>query len=686
MNEQDINMETEIKEIQELREKIRYHNHRYYVLDDIEISDAEYDSLFQRLLELERRHPHLVTPDSPTQRVGAKPRTAFSEVRHTLPMLSLENALTDQQILDFDARIRNFLGDESAFDYTVEPKIDGLAVEIVFEKGRLKVASTRGDGSVGEDVTPNIKTILTVPLTLTQRNKKRPIPELLEVRGEVYIETAAFNELNRKRIEKDIPAFANPRNAAAGSLRQLDFRETLRRPLDFFCYGIGELRGPEPATQYEIMTALNEWGLRVNLTHIKVCKDIGDVIDACHAFEETRDQFHYAIDGAVIKVNQRDAQKRLGQKSRSPRWALAYKFKPIQKTTKITKIDVQVGRTGALTPVAYLEPIEIGGVLVRRATLHNQDEINKKDIREQDTVLVQRAGDVIPEVVKVIGSKRTGQEKKFIMPDHCPACGKPVEKKEGEVVIRCTNPNCPAQAWGALKHFVSKGAMDIDGLGEKTLHQMIEKALIANEADIYDLKFEDLIKLDKIEKKAAENLIAAIQKSKQTTLARFIFALGIRHIGEHAARILAEHFGDIELLGEASLEELLSVEGVGPQMAESIISYFSDESNKKHIKRLLAAGIVLEKARPSHTTTVTGKSFVLTGALPSMKRSEAKELIIRSGGRLVSSVSGSTDYLVKGESPGSKLRDAETLGVKILEENQFLELLGKKQGTGGPNG
>ena len=679
-------METEIKEIQELREKIRYHNHRYYVLDDIEISDAEYDSLFQRLLELERRHPHLVTPDSPTQRVGAKPRTAFSEVRHTLPMLSLENALTDQQILDFDARIRNFLGDESAFDYTVEPKIDGLAVEIVFEKGRLKVASTRGDGSVGEDVTPNIKTILTVPLTLTQRNKKRPIPELLEVRGEVYIETAAFNELNRKRIEKDIPAFANPRNAAAGSLRQLDFRETLRRPLDFFCYGIGELRGPEPATQYEIMTALNEWGLRVNLTHIKVCKDIGDVIDACHAFEETRDQFHYAIDGAVIKVNQRDAQKRLGQKSRSPRWALAYKFKPIQKTTKITKIDVQVGRTGALTPVAYLEPIEIGGVLVRRATLHNQDEINKKDIREQDTVLVQRAGDVIPEVVKVIGSKRTGQEKKFIMPDHCPACGKPVEKKEGEVVIRCTNPNCPAQAWGALKHFVSKGAMDIDGLGEKTLHQMIEKALIANEADIYDLKFEDLIKLDKIEKKAAENLIAAIQKSKQTTLARFIFALGIRHIGEHAARILAEHFGDIELLGEASLEELLSVEGVGPQMAESIISYFSDESNKKHIKRLLAAGIVLEKARPSHTTTVTGKSFVLTGALPSMKRSEAKELIIRSGGRLVSSVSGSTDYLVKGESPGSKLRDAETLGVKILEENQFLELLGKKQGTGGPNG
>ncbi len=686
MNEQDINMETEIKEIHELRKKIRYHNHRYYVLDDIEISDAEYDSLFQRLLELERRHPHLVTPDSPTQRVGAKPRTAFSEVRHNLPMLSLENALTDQQILDFDSRIRNFLGDESAFDYTVEPKIDGLAVEIVFEKGRLKVASTRGDGNVGEDVTPNIKTILTIPLTLTQRNKSRPIPELLEVRGEVYIETAAFNELNRKRIEKNIPAFANPRNAAAGSLRQLDFRETLRRPLDFFCYGIGELRGPEPATQYELMTALNEWGLRVNLPHIKVCKDIGEVIHACHTFEETRDQFHYEIDGAVIKVNQRDTQKRLGQKSRSPRWALAYKFKPIQKTTKITKIDVQVGRTGALTPVAYLEPVEIGGVLVRRATLHNQDEINKKDIREQDTVLVQRAGDVIPEVVKVIGSKRTGQEKKFVMPDHCPACGQPVEKKEGEVVIRCTNPNCPAQAWGALKHFVSKGAMDIDGLGEKTLHQMIEKALIANEADIYDLKFEDLIKLDKIEKKAAENLIAAIQKSKQTTLARFIFALGIRHIGEHAARILAEHFGDIELLGEASLEELLSVEGVGPQMAESIISYFSDESNKKHIKRLLAAGIVLEKARPSHTTTVTGKSFVLTGALRSMKRSEAKELIIRSGGRLVSSVSGSTDYLVVGESPGSKLREAETLGVKILEENEFLELLGKEQGAGGPNG
>ena len=679
-------MEKEIEEIQELREKIRYHNHRYYVLDDIEISDAEYDSLFQRLLELEKRYPHLVTPDSPSQRVGTKPRTAFSEVRHNLPMLSLENALSAQQILDFDVRVRKFLGNASVLDYTVEPKIDGLAVEIVFEKGRLSVASTRGDGNVGEDVTPNIKTILTVPLTLTQRNKKRPIPELLEVRGEVYIETAAFNELNRTRAEKNIPVFANPRNAAAGSLRQLDFRETLKRPLNFFCYGIGELRGLAPATQHELMTALNEWGLRVNLPHIKICKNIGEVIDACRALEETRAQFHYEIDGAVIKVNQIAVQKRLGQKSRSPRWALAYKFKPTQKTTRITKIDVQVGRTGALTPVAHLDPIEIGGVLVRRATLHNQDEINKKDIRELDTVLVQRAGDVIPEVVKVIGSKRTGQEKKFVMPGNCPACGEVVEKKQGEVVIRCTNPNCPAQARGALKHFVSKGAMDIEGLGEKTICQMIEKGLIITEADIYDLKFEDLIRLDKIEKKAAENLLAAIQKSKQTTLARFIFALGIRHVGEHAAGILAEHFGDIEHLAEATEEALLSVEGVGPQIAESIVSYFSDESNKKNIGRLLAAGIALEKTLPSNATLMAGKSFVLTGTLQSMKRSEAKELIIRSGGRLVSSVSGSTDYLVLGESPGSKLKNAANLGVKILKEDEFLRLLSKKEDMGGRNG
>jgi len=686
IKEQEIKMEKVTKEIQELREKILYHNHRYYVQDDIEISDAEYDSMFQRLLELEGKYPHLVTPDSPSQRVGAKPRPAFSQVRHNRPMLSLENALTDQQILDFDARIRKFLGDTSTFDYTVEPKIDGLAVEIVFEKGALSVASTRGDGNVGEDVTPNVKTILSVPLTLTQRNKKRPIPDRLEVRGEVYIETDAFNELNRKRAEKNFQGFANPRNAAAGSLRQLDFRETLKRPLNIFCYGIGEVRGLELTTQRELMNALNEWGLRINLPHIRVCKDIGEVIASCHRLEEMRSLFHYEIDGAVIKVNQIDVQKRLGEKSRSPRWAIAYKFKPTQKTTRVTKIDVQVGRTGALTPVAHLEPVQIGGVLVRRATLHNQDEINKKDVRENDTVLVQRAGDVIPEVVKVIESMRSGQEKKFVMPSNCPACGADVENKQGEVVMRCTNPDCPAQARGALKHFVSKGAMGIEGIGEKTISQLIDKGLITDEADIYALTFEDLVSLDKIEKKSAENLLAAIEKSKQTTLARFLFALGIRHVGEHVAEILAQHFGDIERLEEATEEALVAIEGVGSQIAESIVSYFSDEPNREHIQRLLATGILPEKVSPPRTTPVTGKSFALTGSLSSMKRSEAKELIRRNGGRLVSSVSNSTDYLVLGESPGSKLRNAEDLDVKVLQEDEFLKLLGKEQDQGWSNG
>ncbi|MBW2118600.1 MAG: NAD-dependent DNA ligase LigA, partial [Deltaproteobacteria bacterium] len=434
-------MEEIIKQIEELREKIRYHNHRYYSLDDPEISDADYDRLFRHLLDLERQYPELITPDSPTRSVGAKPREAFSEVKHGRPMLSLENGFQDEDIIAFDSRIRRFLGDDSHFDYTVEPKIDGLAVELVYEKGKLTVASTRGDAYVGENVTPNIKTILTIPLTLTRRNRERPIPDLLEVRGEVYMESEAFNRLNRKRAEKNLPVFANPRNAAAGSLRQLDFRVTLKRPLNMFCYGIGRISTPDFSTQHELMMALNEWGLRINIPHIKVCKDINEVIDQCHHLEETRPQFFYEIDGAVIKVNRIDIQKRLGEKTRSPRWALAYKFKPSQETTRITKIDVQVGRTGALTPVAHLEPVEIGGVLVKRATLHNQEEINRKDIRELDTVIIHRAGDVIPEVVKVIESKRTGQEKVFVMPDQCPACGTAVKKKEGEVVLRCANPD-----------------------------------------------------------------------------------------------------------------------------------------------------------------------------------------------------------------------------------------------------
>ena len=671
-------MDNIITEIEELREKIRYHNHRYYSLDDPEISDAEYDRLFKRLLDLEQQHPELTTPESPTQKVGARPQETFSEVKHRLPMLSLENSFSDQDIKDFDARVKRFLGNDSPVEYTVEPKIDGLAVELVYENGALTVASTRGDGFTGENVTRNIKTILTVPLTLTHKKNALPPPDLLEVRGEVYMDLEAFEKLNRERIERDLPPFANPRNAAAGSLRQLDPKITARRPLNMFCYGIGMISELSCDTHHELMTLLQQWGLRVNRPHIRICDTLTELIDYCRHLEEIRAQFFYEIDGAVIKVNRLDLQARLGQKSRSPRWSMAFKFKPTQESTTITRIDVQVGRTGALTPVAHLKPVELSRVLVRRATLHNQEEIDKKDIREGDLVILQRAGDVIPEIVKAIKSKRTGKEKRFVMPPQCPVCGAGVEKKQGEVVVRCPNPNCPAQVKESFKHFVSKGAMNIDGLGDKIIAQLIEKRLIKEEADLYGLSFDDLITLDKIKERSATNLLRAIENSKKTTLARFIYALGIRHVGEYVAAILADHFGDIERLGKASEEELTAIDGIGPQIAESINAYFEDHHNRDHINRLMQTGIELEAPSLPPASPAAGKTFVMTGTLSSMKRSEAKEVITRNGGKVASSVSGNTDYLIAGESPGSKLRKARDLGIAILREDEFLRLLGEE--------
>jgi len=662
-------------EIQTLRETIRYHNHRYYVLDDPEISDAEYDRLFRHLVDLERQHPELATADSPTQRVGDVPVETFSEVRHRTPMLSLENAFSGQEIMDFDIRIKRFLGDESPVQYTVEPKIDGLAVEIIYEKGALKVASTRGDGVVGENVTPNIKTILAIPLTLTKRKDGPPLPDILEVRGEVYMELEPFVRLNRQRLGKGLPPFANPRNAAAGSLRQLDPMVTAKRPLNMFCYGVGAMESPPCETHYERMLQLQEWGLRVNRPYIQICENIPEVIDTCHHLEHMRSQFPYEIDGAVIKVNRLDLQTRLGQKSRSPRWSIAYKFKAIQETTTLIKIEVQVGRTGALTPVAHLEPVELGGVLVSRATLHNQEEIEKKDIREGDRVIVQRAGDVIPEVVKSILSMRTGKENKFTMPSQCPVCGSEVVKNRGEVVLRCPNPNCPAQVRGSFKHFVSKGAMNIDGLGEKTLIQLIEKGLIQEEADLYALTLIDLLKLDKIKEKSAFNLLAAIQKSKKTTLSRFIYALGIRHVGEFVADILAKRFESIEQLAHATEEELVAIDGIGPQIAESVITFFEDPRNNNRVDRLLKAGIELERPPLSQASTIAGRTFVITGTLSDLKRSEAKEMIAEKGGRVASAVGSGVDYLVVGDSPGSKLAKARDMGIPILNEAAFLALV-----------
>ncbi len=682
-------MQKIIEDIEDLKEKILYHNHRYYVLDDPEISDAEYDRFFKRLLNLERQHPGLVTPDSPTQRVGTKPLEAFSEVKHRVPMLSLENGFSDKDITDFDKRIKKLLGDAPDFQYTVEPKMDGVAVELVYENGSLSVASTRGDGYVGEDITSNAKTILSVPLTLTQSEEGKPIPALLEARGEVYMETEAFEALNIKRLDNNLPPFANPRNAAAGSLRQLDSRVTAKRPLNMFCYGIGEISGPGFDTQYEMMLSLQQWGLRVNRPHLKICRMITEVADYCHHLEDIRNQFLFEIDGAVIKVNQLKLQALLGQKSRSPRWALAFKFKPTQETTRIIKIDVQVGRTGALTPVAHLEPVQIGGVLVKRATLHNQEEISKKDIRELDTVIIQRAGDVIPEVVKVVKSKRTGRENKYVMPARCPVCGAEVIKKAGEVIIRCTNPNCSAQIKESLKHFVSKGAMNIDGLGDKIIAQLRDRGMVREEADLYDLEVEDLVKLDKIKEKSAKNLIQAIEKSKKTTLAKFIYALGIRHVGEHIAQLLANRFKRLEEIQNATIDDLAyrkgngdapdtGVKGIGEEIAQSVVAYFEDESNMKNIRRLIEAGVHPEAVLPAIPSPAAGKAFVITGSLRSMPRSEVKDLIQKKGGRLASSVSASTDYLVAGKSPGSKFKKAEDLSVPVLNEDEFLSLLGRK--------
>ncbi|MBN2123546.1 MAG: NAD-dependent DNA ligase LigA [Deltaproteobacteria bacterium] len=670
-------MEEIVRELKDLREKIRHHNYRYYVLDEPEISDAEYDRLFRRLLDIERAYPEMVTPDSPSQRVGAEPSEAFSEVRHRVPMLSLENGFDEKALRDFDARIRRFLNEEAPIDYTAEPKMDGVAVELVYEKGALSVASTRGDGIVGEDITRNIKTILSVPITLVEVGDGPPIPDLLEVRGEVYMEKEDFDALNRSRAGQGLSLFANPRNAAAGSLRQLDSRVTARRPLNMFCYGVGEMSGTRPETQYDLMVTLQHWGLRVNRPAVRLCPSPDGVVDYCRELEERRAQFPFEIDGVVVKVNRIALQVRLGQKSRSPRWALAYKFKALQETTRITKIEVQVGRTGALTPVAHLEPVEVGGVTVRRATLHNREEIEKKDIRELDTVVVQRAGDVIPEVVKPVVSKRSGVEKRYVMPQTCPVCGTPAVRREGEVVLRCPNPNCPAQVKASLRHFVSKGAMNIDGLGEKICTQLLERGLVREPADIYDLRREDFLGLEKIAEKSAGNLLRAIEASRRTTLPKFIYALGIRHVGEHVAEVLARRFGTVEALQGAGEKDLTSINEIGPQIAESVVSYFEDEANRRHVQRLLDAGIRFAALPAAEPSSLEGKTFVITGTLSSMRRAEAKDRIFKKGGRVASSVSRSTDYLVAGKEPGSKLKIAGELGVAVLGEEEFLDLLKK---------
>ena len=574
------------KRVEKLREEIEYHNYRYYILDQPEISDAQYDRLMRELEKLEEQYPELRSPNSPTQRVGASPLEDFEIVRHTIPMLSLANAFDETEARDFDKRVKKFLGSSADIDYVAEPKLDGLAVELVYERGQFVVGSTRGDGVNGENITQNLRTIKTIPLQLIR--KEVPVPERLEVRGEVIMQLKKFKELNRKREEMGEPLFANPRNAAAGSVRQLDSKITAERPLEIYCYGLGEVRGRTFKTHWEILQTFPKWGLRTN-PNIQRCQNIDEVLEYYHKMNEKRETLPYEIDGIVIKVDRLDLQTRLGEIARSPRWALAFKFQPKQETTKILDIIVQVGRTGALTPVAVMEPVKVGGVEVSRATLHNQDEIDKKDVRIGDTVVIQRAGDVIPEVVQVITSKRKGTEKKFRMPSKCPVCGAEVIKEEA--IHRCIGLDCPAQLKGRIKHFASKRAMDIDGLGVKLIDQLVDKGLVKDVADIYYINKEELIELERMADKSAQNIIDAIEKSKTKPLSKFLYALGIRHVGETTAEDLARHFPRLDDFFHLSEEDLMEVEGIGPEVAASVHQFFRDKKNKESIERLKKAGV-----------------------------------------------------------------------------------------------
>ena len=665
-------MVTEVirKRVDRLREEIEYHNHRYYVLDQPEIPDAEYDRLMRELEKLENQYPELRTPNSPTQRVGAPPLEAFEIVRHSLPMLSLANAFDEREARDFDKRVKKFLGISTDVLYVTEPKLDGLAVDLVYESGHFVVGSTRGDGVNGENITRNLRTIKTIPLQLIR--KGIPVPERLEVRGEVIMQIDKFKALNRKREEMEEPVFANPRNAAAGSVRQLDSKITVERPLEIYCYGLGEVQGYRFKTHWEILQTLPKWGLRTN-PHVRRCRNIDEVLTYHEEMNEKRETLPYEIDGIVMKVDDIDLQARLGEISRSPRWALAFKFQPKQETTQILNIVAQVGRTGALTPVAMMQPVNVGGVEVSRATLHNQDEIDKKDVRIGDTVIIQRAGDVIPEVVEVITSKRTGAEKKFRMPSKCPVCGSEVIREEA--IHRCIGLDCPAQLKGRIRHFASKRAMDIDGLGVKLIGQLVDNGLVNDVADIYDITKDQLIALERMAEKSAQNIIDAIEASKEKPLSKFLYALGIRHVGEHISDVLAHRFSRLDDFPTLSEDDLMKAEEVGPEVAASVARFFRDKKNRESIERLKKAGVKVIEPRVKARGKLADKVFVFTGTLHSYGREEARSLVEKLGAKTVSIVSKKVDFVVAGEDPGSKLDKAKGLGVKILTEEEFKRMV-----------
>jgi len=686
---QDMELEVAAGRSEELRNLIAYHNRRYYQLDDPEISDAAYDLLFTELRQLEERYPELVTPDSPTRRVGAPPLEKFHPFSHPSPMLSLSNAFTEEEIRDFDERIKRFLGrslgtfpgrflgGSESIAYVIEPKLDGVAVNLLYEHGVLITGATRGDGATGEDVTLNIRTVAAIPLSL-RGNGAMPIPERLEVRGEVVIATAAFRVLNERRLEAGEQVFANPRNAAAGSLRQLDSRITARRPLDFFAYAIGMAAETVMNTHWEVLVALKAWGFKIH-PFARRSDQIEECVKGYRELYAAREELSHEIDGMVIKVNDLSLQDELGAVSRSPRWALACKFPAYQETTVVERIDVQVGRTGALTPVAIMTPVQIGGVTVSRASLHNQDEIDRKDIRIGDTVVVQRAGDVIPEVVKVVTSLRKGTELPFTIPATCPVCGSAVVRLDGEAAHRCIGIACPAQIKEHIVHFASRGGMDIEGLGEKMVYQLVDAGLIKDPVDLYFLTAEQLLALERTGEKSAGNLLRAIDGAKSPPLEKLIFALGIRHVGESMAKLLARRYAVLEDLMAATVDELTTIRDVGPEAAKSIVRFFQEPSNLQVLAKLITAGIAPINRQFSAATespgALTGKTFVLTGTLEHMTRQEAKVRIESLGGKTTESVTKKTHYVVAGLSPGSKLDKAKTLGISILDEEAFFKLM-----------
>ncbi|MFO8110720.1 MAG: NAD-dependent DNA ligase LigA [Thermoplasmata archaeon] len=662
------------KRAEELREEIRYHDHRYYVLDDPVISDHEYDMLVKELEEIEERYPELITPDSPTQRVPSLEIEEFETVEHLSKMLSLDNTYNHDELKEFDGRVRRGL-DVDEIEYVVEPKNDGLGVALYYEDKTFRRGATRGDGEQGEDITPNLKTIHSIPLRL---NKETSLSKV-EVRGEVYMPRSEFDEMNKCRVEKGEEPFANPRNAAAGTVRNKDPKVAASRPLDIFIYTLSYHEKNEFETHWETMEEMKKAGFKIN-EHISKLKGIDEVIDHIDEWEEKKEKLNYEIDGMVVKVNNLDAQSKLGATSKSPRWAIAYKYPAVRKTTKVKDIEVQVGRTGKLTPIAVLEPVPLSGTEVQRASLHNEDELERKDVRIGDTVLVEKAGEIIPQVVKVVREKRDGSEKRFEFPRECPVCGSDAKRFGEEVARRCVNAQCPAQVKQRLEHWCGRSAMDIEGMGPKLLSKLVEKKSVNSMSDLYKLGKIQLNSVERMAERSTRNILKAIEDSKEQGLERVIFGLGIKYVGSHVADVLASHYDSMDDIIEADREELKEIEEIGPKIAESIVSFFQEENNRKMIEELKKAGVKMESEGGEDVDRfLESKKFVLTGALENFTRDEAGKLIQKYGGRVTSVVSGATDYLVVGDNPGSKLDKAREQGTTIIKEDEFREMMEEKK-------